>query len=382
MVQLFRVSIHSSVPFFGSTLLFYPSVPFFGFVRAVSLFGFIIRFHSSVSFDAPVPLQRLPSDPSDLVRIAFAESLASLAETSRRFLETAYAMRRAAAASTAAAAASAAASAAAAAAESSSSSAPTSTLGRQQVCLLISSFCRTGCSRCGAGLGGSVHRVLLSLCCFSSALREAVLCMLRITRECSLSFLLLFEGACLSAVTRVGVLGRSWRVDLAPHLMSGLTLHMSHVAYHMSLSSVETKPPMSSDSDSSPKEPPEAASGTVTGDNSNNSGSNDRNDSQQGAPSNVPAGEDGSSTTAVATPKTGRKNSVGGGGAAGARVGPGGEGATTSSSEQEGVVGAAAEAGPGGGGGGSSATAAGAALLDGSYDKELSSIRGQVWSDE
>lgn len=39
------------------------------------------------------------------MRIAFAESLASLAETSRRFLETAYAMRRAAAASAAAASA-------------------------------------------------------------------------------------------------------------------------------------------------------------------------------------------------------------------------------------------------------------------------------------
>lgn len=50
-------------------------------------------------------IQRLPSDSSDLVRIAFAESLASLAETSRRFLETAYAMRRAAAASAAAASA-------------------------------------------------------------------------------------------------------------------------------------------------------------------------------------------------------------------------------------------------------------------------------------
>ncbi|CAM9976609.1 unnamed protein product, partial [Hapterophycus canaliculatus] len=58
-------------------------------------------------------LQRFPSDSSDLVRIAFAESLASLAETSRRFLETAYAMRRGAAASAAAAAASAAAAAAA-----------------------------------------------------------------------------------------------------------------------------------------------------------------------------------------------------------------------------------------------------------------------------
>ena len=50
-------------------------------------------------------LQRLPSDSSDLVRIAFAESLASLAETSRRFLETAYAMRRAAAATAAVSAA-------------------------------------------------------------------------------------------------------------------------------------------------------------------------------------------------------------------------------------------------------------------------------------
>lgn len=54
------------------------------------------------------------SDSSDLVRIAFAESLASLAETSRRFLETSYAMRRAAAAAATAASASAAASAAAA----------------------------------------------------------------------------------------------------------------------------------------------------------------------------------------------------------------------------------------------------------------------------
>ena len=34
-------------------------------------------------------LQKLPTDPEELVRIAFAESLASLAETSRRFLEIA-----------------------------------------------------------------------------------------------------------------------------------------------------------------------------------------------------------------------------------------------------------------------------------------------------
>lgn len=89
--------------------------------------------------------QRLPSDSSDLVRIAFAESLASLAETSRRFLETAYAMRRAAAASAAAVSASAAAAAAATAAATAaaavatgageSGSAPTE--GRRQVgCVL------------------------------------------------------------------------------------------------------------------------------------------------------------------------------------------------------------------------------------------------------
>lgn len=64
----------------------------------------------------------MPSDSSDLVRIAFAESLASLAETSRRFLETSYAMRRAAAAAAASASVSAAAAATAAAASSSSPS--------------------------------------------------------------------------------------------------------------------------------------------------------------------------------------------------------------------------------------------------------------------
>ncbi len=77
------------------------------------------------------------------MRIAFAESLASLAETSRRFLETAYAMRRAAAASTAAAAA-AAATAAAAAAAAKSSPTSASRTGRQQVhipfCLWVHLF--------------------------------------------------------------------------------------------------------------------------------------------------------------------------------------------------------------------------------------------------
>eukprot|EP00903_Cladosiphon_okamuranus_P008555 g8210.t1 len=214
-------------------------------------------------------LQRLPSDSSDLVRIAFAESLASLAETSRRFLETAYAMRRAAAASTAAAAASAAASAAAAAEESSSR--PTSTTGGRQ-------------------------------------------------------------------------------------------------------------------------EPPGTTSGDERNknDDANNRGDDQNIPQQEASPSNGTAGEES------CTRESGRKDTGGSAGADGAREGHAGEGTTMASYEQEkeGVVGVAAEdeaeteaeveaeaeAGPsaGGSGGGSSAAAAGAALLDGSYDKELSSIRGQI----
>ncbi|CAM9918451.1 unnamed protein product, partial [Phaeothamnion confervicola] len=48
-------------------------------------------------------LQRLPTDPEDVVRTAFAESLAALAEASRRFLDSMHAMRLQAAAAAAAA---------------------------------------------------------------------------------------------------------------------------------------------------------------------------------------------------------------------------------------------------------------------------------------
>lgn len=113
----------------GSSILNCCNPP--GFSAVCLCFCFPLRFHSMCTLSS---YQRLPADSSDLVRIAFAESLASLAETSRRFLETAYAMRRAAAASTAAAAASAAASAAAAAAAAESSSGPT---GRQPVCFVF-----------------------------------------------------------------------------------------------------------------------------------------------------------------------------------------------------------------------------------------------------
>lgn len=62
-------------------------------------------------------------------------------------------------------------------------------------------------------------------------------------------------------------------------------------------------------------------------------------------------------------------------GALDTRDGQAGEGVGSS----EGVGAGAGGSGSGsGGGGGSSASASGTALLDGSYDKELSSIRGQV----
>ncbi|CAM9232680.1 unnamed protein product [Pylaiella littoralis] len=195
-------------------------------------------------------LQRLPSDSSDLVRIAFAESLASLAETSRRFLETAYAMRRAAAAS--AAAVSAAAAAAAAAANT------------------------------------------------------------------------------VATATAVAAAAAAEETE------------------------TETTTKSSSSSTSSvggQKEPSDTASASTE---------NDLHDQKHPPPDTGKAGERTPATTA------GAENSDG---ALDSRDGQATEGVGNSGGAGEGA---------GGSGGGSSASASGTALLDGSYDKELSSIRGQI----